>query len=443
MSSLFSSRPVTSTLNRRDFAKALALGGAGAWLATAANGYAETAPVPLGLPPALPPTPAQPDEAYWRLVRQQFAMPADISVLNAANLCPSSLPVLAAMYDNTRSMDRDPSMDNRKPITAGKEVTRGLLASFLGAKPEEIIITRNTSEGNNMVSLGLELRHGDEVILFSDNHPCNKAAWAARRERYGFTIVEIPVINPHPGAEHYIEAVRAAITPLTKLLGFTHHTNTMGDLFPAKELCHLAREHDVLTLLDGAQTFGLTEVDLGDIQPDFYTGSAHKWLCGPKEVGVLYVNTRAHSRLWPSIVSSGNGAVGISKTHEALGQRDEPAIVACGEAVKFQLQVGRKAIEARSRALAQRLMAGLREIDGVKLYTHSDPARSVAVVVFQPGDLIPAHLAATLYQQDKIGCTARSADRPGLRISPHFYNLPEEIDRTVAAIRGYMKSGLA
>jgi selenocysteine lyase/cysteine desulfurase len=73
------------------------------------------------------------------------------------------------------------------------------------------------------------------------------------------------------------------------VLAFTHLTSTVGDLFPARELCQLARERNVLTLIDGAQTFGLMDVDLRDIQPDFYSGSAHKWPCGPKEVGVLYV----------------------------------------------------------------------------------------------------------------------------------------------------------
>lgn len=436
--------PVSAALNRRDFAKVLTVGGAGAcaWLATAGNSFAQSAPAASALPPPLPPAPAQPDERYWQLVRAQFAMPPDLTVLNAANLCPSPLPVVHALCENTRSIDRDPSFENRKAIGAGKETTRQLLASFLGATPEEIIITRNTSEGNNLVSLGLELRPGDEIILFSDNHPCNKAAWAARRERYGFTIIEVPVVGPHPGAEHYLAAVRAALTPRTRLLTFTHLTNTVGDLFPAKELCRFAHEHGVLTLVDGAQSFGLLEVDLRELSADFYTGSAHKWLCGPKEVGVLYVNARAQSKLWPSIVSSGNGAVGISRTHEAFGQRDEPAIIACGEAVKFQLHIGRKAIEARARALAQALMEGLRRIDGVKLYTHADPARSAAVVVFQPGDLNPAKLAATLYHNDRIACAPRSVDRPGLRLSPHFYNLPGEIDRTVAAIKRTMASGL-
>lgn len=413
------------------------MGGAAAVLSGVPSVGAAEAPL-AGIGPA----PVNAGEDYWWAVRAQFAMPPDVSVLNAANLCPSSLPVWRALEEQTRSVDRDPSMENRKGMLAGKEVTRRLLAEFFNVTPEEIVITRNTSEANNMVSQGLDLRRGDEVIVFGDNHPCNKAAWQARQQRYGFSIVEIPIVAPHPGAAHYIDVVRRALTPATRVLAFTHHTNTVGDLFPAKALCALAREHGVLTLVDGAQSFGLLPVDLRDMDADFYSGSAHKWLCGPKEVGVLYVAARSQARLWPTIVSSGNGAVGLSRTHEALGQRDEPAIVACGAAVAFQQRIGSAAIEARSRFLGQRLLAGLQRLNGVRLYTSPDPARSVCVVVVKPGDLDPAALAAALYRNERIGVTARTADRPGLRISPHFYNLTEEVDRTVEAIERYLTRGV-
>jgi selenocysteine lyase/cysteine desulfurase len=431
-----SASPYLSDLSRRDFARMLALGGSAAWLSGGAPARAATAG-------PLAPTPAAPDEKFWRHVREQFVMPPEISVMNAANLCPSPHCVLKAMYDKTREMDRDPSYPNRAPIAAGKETTRRLLAEFLRVTPEEIIITRNTSEANNMVSLGVELRAGDEVVLFGDNHPSNKAAWESRRARYGFSIVEIAVLSPHPGAEHYLNAVRRAFTARTRVLAFTHQTSTVGDLYPARELCQLAREHGVLTLIDGAQSFGLMDVDLSIIQPDFYTGSAHKWPCGPKETGVLFVNRRSHDKLWPCTISAYPGAVGISITHEAFGQRDEPAIAAFGEALEFQNRIGRKVIAARSRELTEALIAGLRRIEGVKLWTHPSPERSGAVVSFLPGSLDPAKLAAVLYEREQIGLTARTGtDRPGVRISPHFYNLHEEIDRVVGAITRYIASGL-
>jgi selenocysteine lyase/cysteine desulfurase len=179
------------------------------------------------------------------------------------------------------------------------------------------------------------------------------------------------------------------------------------------------------------------------MQPDFFTGSSHKWPCGPKEVGVLYINARSHGRIHPTVISAYPGAVGIARTMEALGQRDEPAIIGFGEALNFQTKIGRKAIEERSRSLGQALIAGLRRIDGVKLWTHPDPSRSGAVVSFQAGTLDVSKLSAALYRNDRIGCATRGgADRPGIRLSPHIYNTMAEVDRSVAAIAKYIRQGV-
>jgi len=351
--------------------------------------------------------------------------------------------VLEAMYRSTKDMDGDPSFDNRVKMSVGKEDARKKAAEFLRVKPEEIVLTRNTSEANNIVSSGLDLKAGDEVIIFSDNHPSNSAAWQQKSRRFGYTVTVINQPSPHPGDEFFVEAVTRAITPRTRVLAFTHQTSTAGDVLPVNELCRIARERGVLSLVDGASAMGLFDVDLSQMQPDFYSGSSHKWPCGPKEVGVLYVNARAEKALHPSIISAYPGAVGISRTLEAMGQRDEPAMIGFGEALTWQTKIGRKAIEDRSRALTQALVAGLGKIDGVQMWTHKDPARSGAVVTFKPGPLDIPKLSAALYKNERIGCATRTgADRPGIRFSPHIYNTMAEVDRAVAAIAKYMKQGV-
>ncbi|HYU79037.1 MAG TPA: aminotransferase class V-fold PLP-dependent enzyme, partial [Vicinamibacterales bacterium] len=422
--------------SRRDFTRLFAFGGSAALFAHPA--WAQTA----GARPSLPASGPTTGEAFWKAVRAQFVMPPDLAVMNAANLCPSSAPVLEALTRETRSVDQDPSQQNRARLGPAKESTRKALAEFLRVTPEEVVITRNTSEANNLVSTGLDLKAGDEVLIFSDNHPCNNTAWQEKAKRFGYTVTVVPQKNPHPGADYYLDAFSKALTPRTKVLSFTHLTSTVGDLFPAKELCKLARDRGIISMIDGAQTFGLLDVDLSDIQPDFYSGSAHKWPCGARECGVLYVSARVHDRLWGSIYSAYPGAVGISRKVEGLGQRDESSIIAFGEALAFQNKVGRKAIEQRSRQLAQQLMAGLSKIDGVTLWTSPVPERSAAVVSFQPAALDARKVAQTLYDKDKIGITTRGGDdRPGLRVSPHFFNTPEEVDRLLAALSGYMRSG--
>jgi selenocysteine lyase/cysteine desulfurase len=423
-------------MNRREFARILAIGGAVPFV-TPDLAWAR------GATPKLPPTPASPDEKFWLSVRDQFVMPKDLTMLNAANLCPSSGPVLETLYKVTKDMDQDPSADNRAKLGDGRENTRKLLADFLHVTPEEIVITRNTSESNNLVSNGVDLKEGDEVICSSDNHPSNHTAWQQKAKRYGFTVKDVATPNPHPGMDYYVDAFTKAITPRTKVIAITHLTSSVGDLFPAKEICRMARERGILTLLDGASSFGLLDIDLSDIQPDFFSGSAHKWPCGPKENGVLYINKNSQSKIWATIYSAYPGRVGVSRNFEGFGQRDEPAMIAFGEALKLQTSIGRSQIEKRSRELTTALIDGLKKVDGVKIWTSPNPSLRAAVLSFQPGNLDVRKLGTVLYQKDRIGCATRGGqDRAGLRFSPHFYNTHADIDRAVAAIKKYVATGV-
>jgi len=427
----------TTGISRRRFAQLLAVSGSAALWPAAELRALDRPPRPV---PAAPPSP---DDSFWTLVRGQFALDDDLTFLNAANLCPASRPVIETLYQRARDLDRDPSPDTKERLIAEREETRRLLAEYLRASPEEILLTRNTSEANNIVSGGLALKAGDEVVIFADNHPSNHRAWTEKAKRFGFTVTVVDVASPHPGAEYYLDAFRKAITPRTRLIAFTHVTSTVGDVFPAKELCALARERGALSLVDGAQSFGVLDVDLSQMQPDFYTGSGHKWPCAPRGTGVLYVRRAAQATLSPSIVSLYPGSVGISRSHEGIGQRDEPAMIAFGKALRVQMTIGRPAIESHARELAQALIAGLSAMNGVRVWTHPDPARSAGIVAFQPGSLDPRRLARALYENDRIASQVRGGeDRPGLRLSPHLYNTHADVERTLAAVRRYLSSGV-
>jgi selenocysteine lyase/cysteine desulfurase len=352
--------------------------------------------------------------------------------------------VVESLYLTTKGYEANPSPSVRSGLMRdGREAARQLLADMLGATKEEIVITRNTSEGNNWVSNGLQLGADDEVIVYADNHPTNLTAWREKAKRFGFTVTTIPTVTPHPGTEAYVDLFAKAITPKTRVIGFTHLSSNSGDLFPAKEICAMARSRGVLTLLDGAQTFGALDVNLGEIKPDFYTGSAHKWPCGPKECGVLFVNKDVHDRIWPSVIGVYPGAVGISQKLEGMGQRDDARLVAFAESIRFREAIGRKVIEERLRQLSQFLIGELKKLDGVQVYTDPAPGRSANLVIFKPGALDPRRFGTALGEKDGVVATTRAGqDRPGLRVSPHLYNTMDVMERLVAATKKYLASGV-
>ena len=426
-----------STPSRRDFARLLALSGAAAALPRTARAWDHVTSAPL------PQTPTPPGEAFWQDVRRRFLIPEGVAFFNAANLCPASLAAVEAHEKNLRAYEADPSPAFRSSLMAERETSRKLLAAMLRVTPEDIVITRNTSESNNWVSSGLDFKAGDEVVVWADNHPTNLSAWRTKATRFGFTVVTVPTPPRHPGDDGYVDLFTKAFTPRTKLVALTHVSSNSGDRLPVDAICAAARSRGILSLVDGAQAFGVLDLDLGAMQPDFYTGSMHKWPCGPKEKGLLYAHRGVHDRLHPSIVGLYGGQVGLSRTFEANGQRDDASIAAVTAALQFRERIGRDVIERRSVALAEALMDGLAKLPGVTLWTDRAAGRHAAIVIFQPGSLDPRRLGAALLENDRIVVTVRGgASNPGLRISPHFFNTMAEIDRTVAAIRGYLAKGV-
>ena len=431
-----------ANLSRRDFARFLALSGSASLLPSRAFGQPleefgfSTSPLPR--------TPAEPDEKFWREVRSRFLVPKDLAFLNAANLCPMSLPVVEAIEKNMRGYEVNPAPEPRSKLLHAREDARTMLAEALRVTPEELVLTRNTTEGNNFVSSGLNLGGGDEVIVSTDNHPSNLNAWRQKATRFGFTVVAVPPPPAHPGADGYVELFAKAFTPKTKVLAVTYVSSNSGDMLPVAALCKMARERNVLSLVDSAQAFGVLDVNLSEVKPDFFTGSMHKWPCGPKEKGVLFVNKAVQDRIFPSVYGVYGGAVGISRTFEAEGQRDDAAIAAVVEALKFQGGIGRAVIEKRVRTLASHMMSELSKLDGVHLWTDPKPDHSAAIVIFKPGAVDPAKLGAALSEKERIVVTVRGANgsNPGLRASPHMYNTMEDIDRFVATIGKYMKTGV-
>src|SRR5205814_5663630 len=134
----------------------------------------------------------------------------------------------------------NPAPEPRSKLLHAREDARTMLAEALRVTPEEIVLTRNTTEGNNFVSSGLTLGAGDEVLVSSDNHPSNLNAWRQKAKRFGFAVVEVAPPPAHPGPSGYVELFANAFTPRTRVLAVTYVSSNSGDLLPVADMCKLA-----------------------------------------------------------------------------------------------------------------------------------------------------------------------------------------------------------
>lgn len=427
-------------VSRRGFMRRLAGGLATAGFLGGATGASAAPQQKMAEKAAMLPKMDMGDERFWLSVRDQFILKDDLALMNAANLCPSPYQVMEMVFDYTRDVDRDASFFNREKFSQLQEDARTKLARLLGATPDEIAIVRNTSEANNAISSGFVLKEGDEILLSDLNHPSNNKSWEVKSRRYGFTINYAKFDRTPKSQDEIVKAFRDAITPKTRLMTFTHVSNTTGTLTPAKALCALGHERGLFVHVDGAQSFGALKINLADMGCDSYSGSAHKWFMGPKEVGVLYVRKERQNDVWPSIVSVPwrDDVVGARK-YEALGQRDDSAVAAMGRGVDFHMTIGPDRVEGRMRQIASAIKEGLSKLPGVELTTSQDPGLSAGVVIFKPGALDAHKVYERLYNTYRI---AGAGMGPNIRLSPHIYNTMGETDRVVAAISEMLKDGV-
>ncbi len=354
--------------------------------------------------------------------------------MNAANLCPSPESVARTVTELTRSIDVDCSFQNRARYATDREAARTLVAAQVGAEADEIALVRNTSEANNIINNGLDLETGDEVVIWDQNHPTNNVAWAVRARRRGFTVRSVTVPAQPNDPDDLIQPFLRALTPRTRVLSLTHASNISGILLPVRELCMIAHRSGIHVHVDGAQTWGALQVDLHDLGCDSYAASAHKWFCGPKEVGLLYTRSERIRDIWPNTVAPGWGAtadtdlVGARK-FESMGQRDDAALTALGEAAKFHASIGTAHVEARVRELASQLKQSLHAI-GANLVTPMADGLSAGVCIVN----VPSEKRQALFEAmyDEFGIAGSTAG--GFRLCPHVYNTREHVERAARGL---------
>jgi selenocysteine lyase/cysteine desulfurase len=359
--------------------------------------------------------------------------------MNAANLCPMPSNVTAAHARYAQALDLSLSADNRTTIVGFKEEARSQVAAMLGSSSDEIAIVRNTSEANNVIVQGIPLQAGDEVVLWDQNHPSNGVAWDVQAKRVGATVRRFSVPRDTSSIDEVIDHFIAAVSDKTTAVSFTHISNITGFRTPAAEICAALRKRkaDVFIHIDGAQTWGAVDIDLGAIEADSFSGSAHKWFMGPREVGILYVRKQHIDNIWPNIVSIPWGqmvddAPAGARKFDALGQRDDAAVAALGDAAALHEALTPAGIEARSMMLADRLRESLKDL-GVTFVSTSNPLFTSSVVIISVPRESARELTGKVYDNSGI----ITAPTGGLRMSPHVYNTEDHIDRVVAAVKKF------
>ncbi len=378
-----------------------------------------------------------PDGVYWEAIEKHFLFQDGVIMMNNGTVGPMPQPVFNTLIKCFKLQCTNP-FDVYAFIPRKKEEVRSKLAKFINASPEEVVITRNTTEGLNFVANGLDLEEGDEILLSSMEHPGGTHPWKLKEKRFGIKIREVPIGLPPKNVDEIVDAFQKAITPRTKVISISHTVYISGLITPLKELSEMAHEKGVLVLADSAHGIGMLNLDMKELGVDFFATSPYKWLGAPTGVGLLYVKKEAQDKLWPTIATFGWDTYPDARRYETLGQRADALTIALGEAIDFQNAIGKERIERRVKALAGYLKRELKRIPGVRLHTSENPYLSGGLTAFSIEGIEPAHLVN--YVREKYNIVIRTIGRKedntyGVRVSTHIYISFKHIDMLLEGIR--------
>jgi selenocysteine lyase/cysteine desulfurase len=378
-----------------------------------------------------------PDGVYWDAVSKHFLFQDGLIMMNNGTVGPMPEPVFNTLIKCFKLQVTNP-FDCYNFIPRKKEEVRAKLARFINASPDEVVMTRNTTEGMNFVANGLDLKEGDEVLLSSMEHPAGTHPWRLKEKRYGIKVKIVPLGLPPKSVDEIVDAFSKAITPRTKVISISHTVFISGLMSPLKELSKMAHEKGVLIVADSAHGIGMLDLNMKELGVDFFASSPYKWLGAPTGIGLFYVRKEAQDKLWPTIASSGWDSPESARKYETLGQRADALTVALGEALDFQNAIGKERIERRIKALAGYLKKELKKIPGVKLHTSQDPYISGGLTAFSVEGVEPEKMLN--YLREKYNIVIRTignkkAGTYGVRVSTHIYVSFKHINMLLEGIK--------
>lgn len=369
----------------------------------------------------------------------------------ATTLRPQAVIDALAEFYATDNANPAPVHTLARRAAARLAAARQTVARFINApSASEIIFTRGTSEGVNLLAAtwgAANLREGDEVILTIAEHNSNLLPWTRAAQQAGATV---RVVDVDDEGRLRLDQLRQMLTVKTRLVAFSHVSNVLGLVNPAKEICRLARSAGARVAIDGAQSAPHVNVDVQDLGCDFYVFSGHK-LLGPMATGVVWGRLELLDAMPPYHVGS-NMAHDVDferavMEHGALkfqaGTPDVAGPVGLAAAIDFLAAMGKDAAWRHDQELVRHGLARLREVKGLRIIGPTTATDRVPVFTFAIDGRPPAAIAKAL---DARGIAIRAGDMAALpllrrfgvtaaaRASAYLYSTTADIDRLVDAL---------
>lgn len=321
----------------------------------------------------------------WEKVESQFTLANSRKHFNTSSIGPSPRIVQETTIASIKYINKY-GIEDHKVV----EKTRAKLAKFMNANPEELAITRNATEGMNVVARSLKLQQGDEVIITSEEHIGGSAPWMALQNEIGIKVKVVDILGKE---EKILKLIKSAISNRTKVISISHITCTTGTVIPVKEIIEFCKKNQIQSVIDGTQALGQISLNLKSLQPNFFIASCHKWFFGPKGTGILYMNQDFLNNTPPLFAGAytdikfdlKKGIYEYIKhaSRYEYGTINAPIIAGLGAAVEFMNNIGIKNVEDRGKYLASRFYEKISQHRDISILTPFQLDAHASIVTFR------------------------------------------------------------
>jgi selenocysteine lyase/cysteine desulfurase len=414
-------------VSRRDFLRSLSLAPALPALPGLAQwNYERTSALTLEYP-------KPGDPAYWKKVRKMFLLPEKKAFFNTGTLGAQPAVVYETVAQHMHKVAAeiadwdykgDDWISGYQPLT----IIRGKLSALMNASAGEISLIENATTGMDLVSNGLDLKPGDEILGTDQEHPGGRHGWDVKSRRCQATYRQITMPKPPRDPDEVVNLFLNAFTGKTRVLAVPHVVSSIGTVLPVKELCAEAGRLGIFTIIDGAQALGHVRVDVKEIGCDAYYSSMHKWLCAPAGNGILYVRKERVRDIWTTLASSQwDNHTDEGYRLQQRGTGNLSVLMGLDAAIDFHNQIGSDRVIRRIKELGDYLRSGLQKIPRVRINTPLHPAMCAGITNYQIEGVSGTAMQDALWVK---GIRIR-----GNRQSTHIYNSEAEIDATLNVLR--------
>ena len=381
------------------------------------------------------PYPKDNDSEFWIRIRKDYALKPDYINLENGYYNFTPQPTLHKFIEHVKIVNYEGSHYMRTVQWDNKNKIAARLANLVGVHPDELIITRNTTESLDMIIGGFPWEEGDEAVFAEQDYGSMQDHFNQIAKRYGIVNKVVSVPNHPANDEEIVKLYEDQITPRTKLLMVCHMINITGHILPIRKICDMAHKHGVEVMVDGAHCIGHIDVNIAELNCDYYGSSLHKWLSTPLGAGLLYVAKDKIPKIWPLLADYIKNENKIQRLNHT-GTHPVHTDLAINDAIDYLEMIGMQRKEKRMRYIQRYWSDPLRNVKHIVINTPIEEHRSCGIANVGIEHMKPADLAKALMDEFKIFTVAIDyANVQGCRITPNVYTTTDELDYFIDAMK--------